>query len=102
MEICNMHWKKDRAMAEGKRPEDCSTGGSHSPVAWVEEAEKWFCSISRGDEPEDPQQKCGSRCPCPQLPQLFSLCYPDCEPRVLEIRNLGSEWGTCQLEKTTL
>lgn len=48
MEICNMHWKKDRAVGEVKRPGDCSIGESHCPGVWMEDTEKWLCKKGRG------------------------------------------------------
>lgn len=64
---------------------------------------------TRGDEPEDhPQQRCGSKSPCPQFPQphsardFLSRESPGCEPTVLEIRNLGFDLGICLLEQRTL
>ena len=62
---------------------------------------------TRGDESEDPPNRgVAASYLVPSFPSsardFFSLYCPDYEPTVLEIRNLGFDWGTCQLEQRTL
>lgn len=110
-----MHWKKaraegltDKAMGKRKRPEACSIGESHTYPRSSAGGSKERVVQERnwGDEPGDPPPRCGSRrCPCPQLPQPHSALetFPPMlsrlEHRLLEIRNLGFDWGTISQSK---
>ena len=74
----------DKAMGKRKRPEACSIGESHTHPRSSAGGSKERVVQERnwGDEPGDPPPRCGSRCPCPQLPQLHSALetFPPCCP----------------------